>query len=93
MFESLTLDKLQRRGWSLANRCILCGKEEDTGDHILLHYELTRAVWDLLLSLFGLYWVLPSTVKEVFISWLGSFVGKTRLKVWGAAPIFLDNMA
>ena len=34
----LTLDKLQRRGWHLPNRCFLCGCAEETIHHILLHY-------------------------------------------------------
>ena len=33
----LTLDKLQRRGWYLPNRCYLCGRDEESVHHILLH--------------------------------------------------------
>ena len=61
---------------------------------IFFIHELTRAVWDRIFSLFSVYWVLSSTVKEVFFSWQGSFVWKTRLKVWQAAPLclFLDDV-
>ena len=38
----LTLDQLQKRGWSLANRCSLCYVHEETIDHILLHCGKTR---------------------------------------------------
>ena len=31
----LTLDKLQRRGWHLPNRCYLCGCAEETIHHLL----------------------------------------------------------
>ncbi|WJZ90143.1 hypothetical protein VitviT2T_009309 [Vitis vinifera] len=31
----LTLDRLQRRGWQLPNRCFLCGCEEENVNHIL----------------------------------------------------------
>ena len=40
----LTLDDIQRRGWSLVNRCFLCLNEEESVDHILLHCDRTRAL-------------------------------------------------
>ena len=33
----LTLEQLQRREFSLANRCFLCLSEVETVDHLLLH--------------------------------------------------------
>ena len=46
----LTLEQLQRRGYSLANRCFLCLSEVETVDHLLLHCVKTRALWNLLFS-------------------------------------------
>ena len=40
----LTLDRLQKRGWALANRCFLCQTFEEPIDHLLLHREKTREV-------------------------------------------------
>ena len=37
----LILDQLQRRGWSLTNRCFLCLRHEESIDHLLLHCEMT----------------------------------------------------
>ena len=55
---------------------------EESIDHLLLHCEKTREVWMLLLSLFGVPWVFPSSVKETLLGWRGSFVGKKRKAVW-----------
>ena len=33
----LTLDHLKKKGRALANRCFLCGKEEEAVDHLLIH--------------------------------------------------------
>ncbi|RVX20320.1 putative ribonuclease H protein [Vitis vinifera] len=55
----LTLDRLQKRGWVMANRCFLCHKSEETIDHLLIHCEKTREVWMVFLSFFGVSWVFP----------------------------------
>ena len=35
--KTLTLDLVQKRGWSLANRCFMCLENEETINHLLLH--------------------------------------------------------
>ena len=46
----ITLDQLKRRGRALANRCCLCEEDEETIDHLLIHYKMARMLWDLFLS-------------------------------------------
>ena len=82
----LTLDKLQRRGVSLANRCFPCQQREESVDHLLFHCSKTRVLWELLFSLFGAMWIMSSSVREMFLGWKGAFVGKRRKKVWQTAP-------
>ena len=31
----------------------------------------------------------PETVKEVLLSWKGSFVGKKKKKIWRSIPLFI----
>ena len=85
----LTLDCIQRRGFSLAHRCYLCLSEEESIDHILLHCVLARRLWNLLFSLFGVSWVLLYSVREALLGWLGPCVGKERERVWFSAPLCL----
>lgn len=54
----LTLDQVQKRGRSLANRYFLCHIEEESTDHLLMHYVKTRVLWEFLFALFREYWVL-----------------------------------
>ena len=77
----LTLDKLQRRGWQLPNCCYLCGCAEESINHILLHCPVLSWLWKIIFAIVGAHWVFPKTVREVIISWRGSFVGKKRWKV------------
>ena len=50
----LTIDQLQKRGFSLANRCHLCFEDEETVEHLLLHCVKTRVLWDM----FSLFWIM-----------------------------------
>ena len=83
----LILEQLQRRGYSLANRCILCLSEVETVDHLLLHCVKMRVLWNLLFSLFGVAWTLSCILKETLLGWHGAFVGKARKKAWKMTPL------
>ena len=56
-------------------------EEEETIDHLVVHCEKARLLWQFLLAIFGVNWVFPKSVYEALLSWQGSFVGKKRKKV------------
>ena len=64
----LTLDNLKRRGMVMANRCWLCELEEESVDHLLLHCVAASALWNAFFTRFGLSWVMPCSVKELYAS-------------------------
>ena len=35
----LTMDQLKKRGFSLASRCVFCGKDEESLEHLLIHCQ------------------------------------------------------
>ena len=84
-----TLDQIQKRGRPLANRCFLCKEKEETIDHLLLQCDVTRVLWDIFFSFFGVHWVLLNFVLQTLEGWRGSFVGKKRKDVWRAWPLCL----
>ena len=61
----------------MANRCFLCLAEAKTVDHLLLHCVMTRTLWNLLFSLFGVEWVLSDTIKETLLGWHARLWGKS----------------
>ena len=71
----------------MANRCFLCQRKEETIAYLLHHCGITRVLWDLFFSLFGVLWVFPSSVRQTLEGWRGSFVGKKRKEVWKAGPL------
>ena len=65
----LTLDQLKRRGFSLANRCYLCGEEEENIDHLPIHCLKIRTMWSSLLIALDIASVKPLMTKNVTIGW------------------------
>ena len=91
--KALTMDIVRKRGWALANKCFMCLEEEETIDHLRLHCSKTRVLWDLLFTLFGVSWVLPSSVRETLLSWHGSCGQKVQEGVKNCSSShFLDDL-
>ena len=84
-----TLDKLQKRGWQLPNRCYLCGCAEESVYHILLHCPEVSPLWEIVFVLIGVHWIFPKTIKEVLLSWRGSFVSRKRKQIWNSTPLWI----
>ncbi|RVW52237.1 LINE-1 reverse transcriptase-like [Vitis vinifera] len=95
----LTLDKLQRRGWQLPNRCYLCGCEEENANHILLHCTVVKTIWEITLVIFGVQWVFPESVIEERnrIVFRGGSLDIQKFKnsfvcnLWGWAKVYIGE--
>lgn len=70
-----------------ANRSYICGKEEENCNPLLLHYGSSRAVWHLLISLLGVYWVYLIWLKICSLEWF--FSGQTQKQKKSVAENFL----
>ena len=87
---SLTIiDQLKRRGWNMPNMFYLCKKKEETSDHLILFCKKATMLWSLILSLFGVQWVLHCSIKRNLLGWYGAFVSKRREKAWRTASLYL----
>lgn len=61
----LTPNYLQSRWWNLANRCIMCMREEESVNHLFMFYPIASKVWDFFLSSFHISWVLPKYFSKL----------------------------
>lgn len=41
----------------------------ECANHLLLHCPVAMALWNMIFSLFRISWVMPRSVKELFLSW------------------------
>ena len=82
----LTSDNLRRHGIILASWCCMCKADGESMDHLLLHCPYAKELWDMIFVLFGIHWVMPKQVIEVFCCWQGSMGRHQNLVIWKAIP-------
>ena len=69
----LTTDNLHKRRVLVLDWCYMCKNCGESMDHLLLHCPIACELWSLVFCLFGIHWVMPQKVIELFESWQGKF--------------------
>jgi hypothetical protein len=82
----LTIDNLRKRHLILVDWCCMCKKSGESVDHLLLHCPMAWELWSMVLGLFGVHWVMPSHVLDVWAGWQGSYGSHCNLVVWRMVP-------
>ena len=60
--------------------------EKKSVNHLLLHCPITFELWSMVWSLFGVIWVMPQSVVDLFASWPGLFGEQRNIDLWWAVP-------
>ncbi|XP_056698251.1 uncharacterized protein [Spinacia oleracea] len=65
--------------------CVLCESYQECHNHLLLQCDFADTLWKWWLNLWGIKWVLPSTIKLAYEQWQHPNHGNFFKKVWKAA--------
>jgi hypothetical protein len=65
----LTMNNLRKRHVILVDRCCMCKCNGESVNHLLLHCDVAYALWSALFTRFGLSWVIPRRVSDLFACW------------------------
>ena len=65
----LSIDNLQKRGIIVLDWCCMCKRCGEFADHLLLHCPIAYELWTIVFYLFGLQWVMPKGVIDLFAVW------------------------
>ncbi|XP_057489420.1 uncharacterized protein LOC130775285 [Actinidia eriantha] len=85
----LTIDNLRRRKIVVTKWCYMCKRNVETTDHLLIHCDVARELWRCVYAIFGVQWVMPGTIKNLFVCWSqGRRRGSQRL-AWRVVPLCL----
>ena len=78
-----TADNLRRRGltsMAISDICVLCGKVNETVDHLFVHCEFSYSLWCRFLARCGVLWSLPRSLVGLVEAWrLSSFFGSSLI--------------
>ena len=62
----LSIDNLRKRHIIVVDLCVMCKKNGKSLNHLLLHWEVACAIWNVFSNWFGLSWVMLKRVVDVF---------------------------
>jgi hypothetical protein len=69
----------------VVDRYCMCKRSGESVDHLLLHCDVAYAMWSAIFSPFGLSWVMPLRVLDLFACWWTA--GRLRSAViWKMVP-------
>ncbi|CAN1807424.1 Putative ribonuclease H protein At1g65750 [Linum perenne] len=66
-----TVDNLQRKGFLMANRCVMCLNCSESVDNLFLHCAFASRVWSLLSSKLSFHGPFPSDMRGFISAWKG----------------------
>jgi hypothetical protein len=55
-------------------------------NHLFLHCSVAMDLWALVFGMFGVQWVMPQSVLELFCSWLGNRGRHESILIWKMIP-------
>jgi hypothetical protein len=53
----------------IVDKCCFCKRDGEYVDHLLLHCDMTYALWTNIFNCFGMSWVMPRRVIDLFACW------------------------
>ena len=65
----LTTDNLKKKGCVVLDWYYMCKKNGESVDHLLLHCEETRVLWDEIFLRVDIAWVMPMRVVDLLGCW------------------------
>ena len=82
----LTNDNLRKQQVVMVNWCCLCKVDGESIDHLFLHCSVAKQLWDCILTLFGVHWVMPRNLPDLIACWPGALGRHRYAVIWKAIP-------
>ena len=65
----------------------MCKKNGESVDHLLIHCEVATCLWNYVFNLFGVEWVMPQKVIDLFACWRQVGGRDLSRAIWRMAPL------
>ena len=64
----------------------MCKADGESVDHLLLRCSYAKELWDLVFAIFGVHWVMPRRVIDLFMCWRRRLGSQQCSVIWKAVP-------
>lgn len=83
-FKMNTMDILQKRLPNMISPhiSVLCRKEGEFGNYIMIHYAFSRKIWEHFLHPLNLCWVMPYSSLDLLYHWRATHPSKRCCQFW-----------
>ena len=82
----LTTENLRKRRVIMLDWCCMCKSSGKSVNHLLMHCPIAQELWNMVLILFGLFWVMPQDVIDLLNCWNGNRGKSEAGKIWKMIP-------
>jgi hypothetical protein len=82
----LTIDNLRKCQLVLLDWCCLCKEDGESIDYLYLHCNVANELWQLVFSMFGIWWVMLYHVVDLLAYWTGHTHKTSSAAIWGMIP-------
>lgn len=82
----LTIDNLKRRGFLLANQCVMCNCVEESINHLFIHCPFTSTVWHKVLQKFDIAWTFLEDLQQFISNWKCPSAHQPIRQFWKLIP-------
>ena len=82
----LMIDNLRKRKVWILDWCYMCKCNGELVDHLFLHCSVAMDLWSMVLSLFGISWVMPKFVVRLLACWKGRLGHHRNGHIWLIVP-------
>ena len=66
--------------------CLFCQDQEETMNHVLIHFPWVWRVWSELLGWWEISWAVPSSIHSLLSWWQGYKFNAVEKRLWEAIP-------
>ncbi|CAL5431587.1 unnamed protein product [Camellia sinensis] len=81
------LNRIGVLGHIVSVNCVFCRSHVEIVSHVMLLCPYVWKIWSDLLNWWGLQWIVPTTVADLFLWWSGFKWRTLENKIWRAMPL------
>lgn len=82
----LTHEVLKKKGMTIVSWCSLCGKTEETNNHLFVHCSFTAQIWAIFLNISDTKWTMPEHTADLLSCWIRRGGSKRQKTWWSLIP-------